>query len=267
MKLGKDKTRERWSLLIFAVIAAAAVILDSLMIVVIAILFVLIAMINLQTKNFRKIRDKLQSSSMQSQNVTALYAFLKPEKPLPEFDGYTLTASKTVFLADLIMDKKPGLIVELGSGISTIVGAYCLHKIGSGKIISFEGSEEYANITRNNLRKHGLEMYAEVIYVPIDDIDINGKNFRWYKIDKGVIDNKIDLLFVDGPVGESQKYARYPALPFFRDQLAADAVILLDDTDREEEQVITQMWMAENPGLQQPGGHLRRDIFVGQFGK
>jgi hypothetical protein len=42
----------------------------------------------------------------------------------------------------------------------------------------------------------------------------------------------VDLLFVDGPVGDTSPQARYPALPVLADRLTDDTLVLLDDSNR-----------------------------------
>ncbi len=49
---------------------------------------------------------------------------------------------------------------------------------------------------------------------------------------------------MDGPPAyeEEIKYSRYPAVPYFLQQLAEDFTIILDDANRQGEQEIIQRW-------------------------
>jgi hypothetical protein len=55
----------------------------------------------------------------------------------------------------------------------------------------------------------------------------------------------IDLLFVDGPPKATGPQARFPAIPVLLSQLSDDALIVLDDTAREDERAISDRWVAE----------------------
>ena len=50
----------------------------------------------------------------------------------------------------IIFSIKPDTILELGSGVSTIISAYCLKKIGNGKIISLDHEKEYYRTHQKN---------------------------------------------------------------------------------------------------------------------
>ena len=49
------------------------------------------------------------------------------------------------------------------------------------------------------------------------------------------------MLIVDGPAETTEPLIRYPAVPVLYDRLSDDAVILLDDADRTEEERIVAL--------------------------
>lgn len=265
MRLSSNKKRELWSLLIFAVVAVLAIAANSTLLPVLVALFILLVILNAQIKYFRQMKEALGKVRSESQAVPAMYTFLQPDKPLPEFGPYTLSARKTTGLMELVLDEKPGMIVELGSGVSTLISAYCLKKNGKGKLISFEHEKKFAEYTEENIRNHGLSDYVEVIHAPLVDVETDGHVYQWYQIDRDRIKDNIDLLFIDGPVGREQRNARYPALPMLRDKLNPGAVILLDDANREDEKAICKMWMQENPGMKEYKGFFREDMFAARM--
>jgi hypothetical protein len=55
----------------------------------------------------------------------------------------------------------------------------------------------------------------------------------------------IDLLIVDGPPALQDPTSRFPALPLLLDHLSPDAVILMDDGDRQGEKEVVEKWCAE----------------------
>lgn len=84
---------------------------------------------------------------------------------------------------------------------------------------------------------------ATVIHAPLVKTLIDDREWLWYDItgfDSG--GDKIDMLVVDGPPGNTQNVARYPAMPVLYDRLAGDCVVMLDDYNRKDEQQAVQMW-------------------------
>jgi len=55
------------------------------------------------------------------------------------------------------------------------------------------------------------------------------------------------MLIVDGPPVKTASSARYPALPFFMERLAEDAIVIMDDGSRNDEKIICQDWLKMFP--------------------
>lgn len=139
-----------------------------------------------------------------------------------------------------------GVIVECGSGTSTVLVARCLKHAGSGRIISLEHKERFAEANRHVLREGGLEEVATVIHAPLRPWPINGQTLPWYDFDLEVhLQRKIDFLIVDGPPGETAPMARYPAVPLLKEWLRPGGVILLHDAHRDDERKIAEKWGQE----------------------
>ena len=83
--------------------------------------------------------------------------------------------------------------------------------------------------------------------------------FQWYEVDAFRDLNEIDLLLVDGPPGSLGETARYPALHVLESRLAPNAVVILDDADRPDEQGIVRRWITDVAGLRR-----EREIFSRQ---
>jgi hypothetical protein len=146
----------------------------------------------------------------------------------------------------LIVDVRPTLVLECGSGTSTLIMARCLHALGGGRIVSLDHDSEYARRTIDLLRRNGLEQVAEVVTAPLVERTLNGQTFRWYGQEyESLLKGPIDILVVDGPPGSSAPRARYPAVPILRSRLSPQCRILLDDGDRPDETMIAQLWAQE----------------------
>lgn len=146
----------------------------------------------------------------------------------------------------LLIESRPGLVVECGSGSSTIVLARCLRALGRGRVVSLEHDPGYARQTTELLRLHGLGEVATVVNAPLADRELNGGPVRWYGAEyEPLIHAPIDVLVVDGPPGNTAREARYPAVPLLRRHLAPDCRILMDDGDRVDERAIAHAWRDE----------------------
>ena len=165
-------------------------------------------------------------------------------KALPKTNALNDYAASPDFLhmiIDIIDEKKPNLIIEAGSGVSTLIASYALKKYNpSGKIISFDNDEFFANVTIKEIKTHKLEKYSEIIYS--DLIQYPDYNFNWYNINKIEFKNKIDLIIIDGPPSKLDKFARYPAIPLLFKYMNDQAIIILDDARRKSEQQIINRW-------------------------
>jgi len=149
----------------------------------------------------------------------------------------------------LILERRPSLVVECGSGTSTIWIAAALKQLGSGRVVSLEHLEEYAERTREALSKQGLLGFAEVRHAPLAEISVDDRASQWY--DPAFVADLagVDLLLVDGPPKSVGENARHPAVPVLADKLVPGAIIVVDDTDRPAEIESIERWRHRFPEL------------------
>lgn len=161
--------------------------------------------------------------------------------PMPPTGGYALDAQSLLHLLHLIRSKRPRRILELGSGTSTIWIAYLCRELGI-EFVSLDHLEEYAERTREGLRRHGLEDLVDLRVAPLETYDLDGQTFHWYSRDQLSNLDQIDVLIVDGPPQSTGPRARFPAVPVLWDKLSATATVILDDTHRAGEVEILESW-------------------------
>ena len=152
-------------------------------------------------------------------------------------------------LNDIVINRR-STVVECGGGISTFYIARLLQQRG-GHLYSIEHDAAWARLLQDSLDAEGLREHATVVYAPLTPTrhPWNGAA-QWYDEEKlACIKARgcIDLLIVDGPPAYSKaiRYARYPAVPYFKDALAADYTVVLDDINRQGEQEIAARWARE----------------------
>lgn len=186
----------------------------------------------------------------QSEALANLYAILPIEHALPASRGFPASPDLLLFLVDLVDRHRPKVIVECGSGLSTLCFALALRRFGiDGRVIALEHLDGYAEQTRELLRRHGVDDIAEVRTAPLEDVTFGGDTTPWYARSGWQDLRDVDLLLVDGPPATLGPLARYPVVPFLLDALSPGVQIVLDDYDRPKERAILQRWQEEHPGL------------------
>jgi len=195
----------------------------------------------------RRLDERRLADYHQMEAFNGLMSLLQLRAPLPPTRGWAASPDYLALVAGEIMGQRPQLILECGSGISTVIAAYCLEKIGSGKIVSLEQDAAHAGRTSDMLRLHGLDEYAEVVHSPIAEIEVDGNFMQWY--DTRALDglDGIGMVVVDGPSLSKGPLRRYPVLPLVADHLDKEAVVILDDADRPDERAVFARWASEYP--------------------
>ena len=191
-----------------------------------------------------------------------LYRGFEPRAPMPPSDrGWALDPAGLLMLRHLVEERQPRLVLELGSGTSSVWLGYTLEKSG-GRLVSLEHEPEYVDRTRSLLAMHGLEHVAEVRLAPLTPLDLDGEKFDWY--DPGVLADiaDVDLVLVDGPPGRTGPAARYPAFPVLEPRLAPSAVIVVDDVQRPAEREIVDRWLSTCDGLRREPEVFRRQAIL-----
>lgn len=197
----------------------------------------------------------------QIEALLSIYNAVQPLLPLPHTRGSAASPDLLMKIIEIILSKKPRLVVELGSGTSTVIIAYCLKKAGAGQLVSLDHDPYYAKQCQKQISGHALGDIATVILAPLKDVEIGGQVWQWYDIDGLEFKTPIDLLIIDGPPATIQHMARYPALPLLLSRLSSEAIIIMDDGMREDEQKIVNRWKEEVANLV----CMRHDMEKGAF--
>jgi predicted O-methyltransferase YrrM len=159
-----------------------------------------------------------------------------PHDALPNLGSWKADTGLLALVAEHILTRKPKLVVEFGTGASTLIVARALQMAGGGTFISFEQHPEFVEATRAWLGEHGLQ--ADLRAVPLIPSPAGWPGL-WY--DHGPLPDDIDLLLIDGPPWTLHPFTRGSAEMLFR-QIAPGGTILLDDGARPGERLIARRW-------------------------
>lgn len=197
----------------------------------------------------RAMDRKFRQQFRQMQCLQALHEDLALPASLPPTGGKAASADFLKLVADLVREEKPAVVVECGSGLSTVVIARCLQLNGSGQVFSLEHMEKFAAQTRKELSRRGLSDWACVIDAPLERLECHGREVHWYRT-AALPDLPIDLLIVDGPPARTGTSPRYPAGPVLFPRLSPQGAVLVDDAGRPEELAVVERWRREFPDLE-----------------
>lgn len=191
-------------------------------------------------------KERLKSALSSLVNIASILPQLDVRGVIPPFphQGFGITGEEAAFFFHLIRRHRPKLILELGSGSSTVLFAAALRANGSGRIISVEHEPEHAERTAAMLKQAELSDRAQLVLAPLRDLALNGRTFQWYDLGQllKTLPDKIEFLFVDGPPGKVQSLSRFPALPVLAPHLSPRAIVVVDDGAREDETRMVEMW-------------------------
>lgn len=169
---------------------------------------------------------------------------------LPWSSGAMRPSGLLTVLNDVWFRRSPQ-IVELGSGVSTIVLARLLRELGAGHLLALEHDERWADRVEEQLGHEGLIDVARVVRAPLRPSLRAWDGTEWYDepvVLTAVEGTAVDVLVVDGPPAwqPGSAHARFPALGVLAPFLAPGATVVLDDIERDGERGVLQRWSHEH---------------------
>lgn len=188
--------------------------------------------------------------------VALLEAYLQLQRlvelpgPMPRAGTWAASEDLLLWLVGQVLSTKPHLIVDLGSGQSSVWMAAAIRQTGGpGRVVAIDHDPVYAQQTRRLAERQGVSRWLDVRDAPLVSVTIDNRTSDWYE--PAVFEDLlgIDLLCIDGPPGSGATQARWPALPILRDRLSPGAVVILDDLIRRDEQEIVAEWSQRFPSM------------------
>jgi len=188
-------------------------------------------------RDVRRIAKEIEAASRENYRQGEFYSqllrLLDLEAPIPSTRSWAASPDVLLTLLHHAKQSNPKTILDLGSGMSTLVLA---KSAPAAKVISIDNSAEFAQKTREMLAVHGI-VNAEVRVAPLKT---HASGVDWYDVSQLADISDIDLLFVDGPPGSKNDRARHPALTECLSKLSPRAVVVIDDAGRDGEKDMAQ---------------------------
>lgn len=169
-----------------------------------------------------------------------------PGPYLPWGSGSMRPAGLVQVCNDVVLNDRRH-IVELGSGVSTVVLARLLTQLGGAgrrSLVAVEHDARWRRWVVGQLTAEGVAADVVVVEAPLRPL-AGTAGLSWY--DQAAVDaaiDVIDLLVVDGPPAFEPGHglARLRALAVLRDRLVPGATVVLDDIERPGEQEVLRRW-------------------------
>lgn len=173
-----------------------------------------------------------------------LWRTLDPACRIPAGRGWSANDETIAFVVDHLQSiGRSFTLLELGSGSSTAWFALAAQKWG-GRVISLEHEEKYRQRTAGLLSRLGVAEQVDLVEAPLI---MKGGAGPWYDVGE-ISQVDLDVLFVDGPPSYVGKHARLPAFGAFQKWLLPGSLVVLDDTVRQDELEVGNMWLRQGDG-------------------
>jgi predicted O-methyltransferase YrrM len=202
----------------------------------------------IETGLYQDVKKEITQTFRQLEALQSLNAVLPASDVLPATRGWAASPDLLLVLVDLAISQRPSLVVECGSGASTLWLALAMRRFGiGGRIVALDHDPVFSGKTRDLLARHDVGDLAEVRDAPLESFTLDGDTYPWYARRAWDDLTGIDLLFVDGPPATTGHQARYPALPLLIGSLSPAATVVLDDLVVPDMQKVLRLWLDAYP--------------------
>lgn len=217
----------------------------------------------------RTVKQEMLNATQQLEAFLNIQSFFTHGEHQPIMHGWPISPDFALYLIGLLEKNDYDLILEFGSGTSTVIMAKALARLQRQNQskpavvqIAFEHLEQYHTQTLANLQSAGMADAVEIVLAPLQPYKAHNENtYSYYACQDKLTElahgrqapyRKI-LVVVDGPPGSTGKHARYPALPIVLTYFKNSQIdFVLDDYFRDDEKEVGALWEkdCEIAGLQ-----------------
>ncbi|WP_143959150.1 class I SAM-dependent methyltransferase [Litoribacter populi] len=151
--------------------------------------------------------------------------------------SYSISFQTLQHLANDIVVYRPKTILEIGSGLSTIIINNLLKELNYD--VKFFSVDQDLGWQKTLSKTCDLVLFKHFDLINSNSFSFDGTG-TWFDIPSNseLLSMKFDLILVDGPKGHESKFARYGIVNFISDRLNPNSIMYIDDTHREDEDLI-----------------------------
>ncbi|NLE45717.1 MAG: hypothetical protein GX620_13425 [Chloroflexi bacterium] len=183
------------------------------------------------------------------------------------FGQWAMEPEGLVTLLSHIQFHQPRVIVECGSGLSTLLIGNLIKQNRSGHLYSVEEDENWHRTMSNLIDDQGLGEWITLVHAPLKPYPVSdGHEVKWYctEVLKQALStvDRIGLLIVDGPKTVDH-LSRFPALPYFASMVNDKTLLVLDDANRPQEACVIDEWQKRySLSVKMHGGPKRQQAYI-----
>lgn len=183
-------------------------------------------------------------------------------------DGFSLHFEALEWLAKFLEAARPRVVLEFGSGYSTLLQCAVLERIHGPvgfRLLSFEQDVRFLEKTAELMKARPGRTSCRLAHAPLVPGAVAGRATSFYNLAGEAQEHlrwlgKAEFVFIDGPFAKGP--CRYATLPAVRGFLAPGASFAMDDGLRGKELLVGSLW--EEEGVQVEGVlTMGRGIVVG----
>lgn len=184
----------------------------------------------------------VQSRIIELSNDHPIYPILSKKEWKTSF---SISDHTLMWLWNFLNTNKPKSIVELGSGLSTLVFAIFAESCSGEKprILSIDHDQNWLDQTRSRIQQLGLQDHIDFQLCKIGDLNLSGTDTKGYLVDSNMVQSSVgspDMILIDGPPGKIGRFGTFPSVV---KAIGGSADIFLDDALRPAEQEIAESWV------------------------
>jgi len=202
------------------------------------------------------------NTSKQIESFISLNKYINHHEIPLSFHGWPISPDIGLTLVDYIENKNVDVVLEFGSGTSSVLFAKAFKLANSDThnwclkqpIISFEHNEKYLEKTSGLLSSHNCRDMVNLTHAPLIDFEYNEQEkFLYYDCEEVIKElseslgdkKKTALILIDGPPGVTNKNARFPALPILLNHMSKHRlIVVMDDYSRDDEKQTFELWQS-----------------------
>lgn len=209
------------------------------------------------------LKKGLANAVKQMESFIGIQNYLATGDLIAEFHGWPISPDIGLFLLEKVRQKNYDLIIEFGSGTSTVLFARALQLANAHqpskdpdapqrrRVVSFEHDVRYFERTASMLASARVSDMVDLVHAPLVTWTDGGQPQLFYDCAStldGIVESLVGrtasiLVLVDGPPGATGPNARYPSAPVVFEKLGRHQIDLaLDDADRPDEKAVMGLW-------------------------
>ncbi len=211
---------------------------------VMPVVLLLVVFLIVRRTDINRAQTMSRQDFVQQQIWTDMVSRLHTRLPITPLREGAASPDLIALLYTAIHTRKPKLMLECGSGVSTLILGYILQGLDQGaKLISLEHDAEWHKKVSDWVKLHQLQDTVTILHAPLQTTQLSHDQLLWYDtsaLGSHTHNQKIDLVFVDGPPTWLHPRARTGIASIIEQYFAPQFQMIFDDALRPRDKQTVQ---------------------------